>query len=227
MKPVSVVRGTMAPLFLPNIDTDQIVPKQFLKRVERSGFGEFLFYNWAHKPDGSPDPDFVLNKPEYSNAKILVAGPNFGSGSSREHAVWAIQDRGFQAVVAPSFADIFYGNASKVGLLCASVDYEVAERLVEMAETDPAIEAEIDLRSQSVRAGGLSAGFKIDPHIRERLLNGWDDIALTQLEEEKIAIFEGSRPEFLPRITRPVSLVANPLELVPRRRTLTRRPASS
>lgn len=214
MKAVESIKGSMVPLYRPDVDTDQIVPKQFLKRVERTGFGEFLFYNWARKDDGSLDPDFVLNKPEYRDAKILVTGPNFGSGSSREHAVWALQDWGFEAIVAPSFADIFYGNCSKVGVLCAAVKADVAERLAQIAASDPGAEAEIDLSSQTITCGSLRAEFEIDPHVKARLIQGLDDIGMTEAVLPAINEYEAARPTYLPKMDAPVASKASPLRLV-------------
>ncbi len=202
MKPVRVVKGRMAPLYRADVDTDQIVPKQFLKRVERTGFGPFLFYNWAHLENGDPDPSFVLNRDEYKDAKVLVAGANFGCGSSREHAVWAIQDRGFEAVVAPSFADIFYNNSTKVGLLCVPLAEEAVRALVVVAEEDPSTEVTVDLERQKVSCRGSEWSFEVDPFVRERLLNGWDDIALTERWMDEIAVFEARRSPLLPSIPR-------------------------
>jgi 3-isopropylmalate/(R)-2-methylmalate dehydratase small subunit len=214
MRPVSVVRGRMAPLFRPDIDTDQIIPKQFLKRIERTGFGPFLFYNWAHKEDGDLDDSFVLNRDEYRNAKVLVAGANFGCGSSREHAVWALQDRGFEAVIAPSFADIFYNNSSKVGLLCVTLAEDIVAELAAKAEQDPSAEVAIDLKSQTVACDDLRCKFDIDPFIRERLLNGWDDIALTERFMEEIAKFESGRSGYYPAV-HPGSARESGLDLKP------------
>lgn len=200
MKPVRTVRGRMVPLYRPDIDTDQIIPKQFLKRIERTGFGPFLFYNWANPDGGEPDPSFVLNRREYRGARVLVTGPNFGCGSSREHAVWALQDRGFEAIVAPSFADIFYGNASKVGLVCVILGEDVVRELAEKAESDPSSEIAVDLESQTVTFDGRTEAFKVDAFIRQRLLNGWDDIALTEQLMDEIARFESNRWDLLPAV---------------------------
>jgi 3-isopropylmalate/(R)-2-methylmalate dehydratase small subunit len=181
VEPIETIRGAVSHLDRANVDTDQIMPKQFLKRVERSGFGEFLFYDWAKEPgwDLPPNP-------------ILVAGENFGCGSSREHAPWGLQDYGFQAIVAPSFADIFYSNCTKIGLLPIVLDEAHCAALARAGE------GLIDLRAQQVRYPGsageaVTVGFEIDPEIRRRLLNGLDDIGVTLSEEARIAAFESER----------------------------------
>ncbi|MDH3308529.1 MAG: 3-isopropylmalate dehydratase small subunit [Acidimicrobiia bacterium] len=198
MKPVKLIRGSMAPLRRANVDTDQIMPKQFLKRVERTGYGEFLFWDWRRTADGRPDPAFVTNRPEYQQAKVLVTGPNFGSGSSREHAPWGIQDWGFEAVIAPSFADIFRTNCTKVGLLPVELSEKEVEYLLELAEHEPAAEIEISLEDQTVVATGFEASFSLDAFTRHRLLNGLDDIGLTLGHLAEIKAFEASRPAFKP-----------------------------
>ncbi len=190
----------MAPLYRANIDTDQIIPKQFLKRIERTGFGPFLFYDWAHLENGEPDPSFVLNREEYRGAKVLLVGPNFGCGSSREHAVWALEDHGFEAIIAPSFADIFYNNSSKVGLLCVTLAAEDVEDLVRQAEANPSEEIVIDLESQTAAVGSWRRRFEIDPFVKERLMKGLDDIALTEQLSDEIARFENRRSPLLPVI---------------------------
>ncbi len=201
MEPVSTITGTMAPLPRADVDTDQIIPKQFLKRIERTGFGPYLFYDWARDAEGEPDPDFPLNKPEHLDATVLVSGPNFGSGSSREHAPWAIQDRGFAAVIAPSFADIFRNNCHKNGLLPVALsDGEVAA-LVELAGHDPTAQVTIDLEAQTVSAPGFEATFEIDQNVKHRLRNGLDDIALTLEHEAAIGEFEAVRPAFKPSVS--------------------------
>ena len=199
MQPVTVITGQMAPLPRANVDTDQIIPKQFLKRVERSGFGPFLFWDWAQDAEGELDPNFILNRPEYRGAVVLVSGPNFGSGSSREHAPWALEDRGFRAIIAPSFADIFRGNSYNVGLLpVALTDGEVAD-LTALAE-NPANDITIDLPAQTVASGDFRATFEIDPSIKHRLLNGLDHIALTLEHAGEIESFEASRPGWKPKL---------------------------
>jgi 3-isopropylmalate/(R)-2-methylmalate dehydratase small subunit len=195
MTPVSVITRTLAPLPRANVDTDQIMPKQFLKRVERTGYGEFLFYDWRRD-----EPDFVLERPEYRRAGILVTGPNFGSGSSREHAPWGLKDWGFEAVVAPSFADIFFNNCTKIGLLPVELSPKEVQWLIELAEADPAAEVTIDLEAQTVTAPGFEARFELDPFTKHRLLNGLDDIGLTLRHDQEIAAFESTRPGHLPAL---------------------------
>jgi 3-isopropylmalate/(R)-2-methylmalate dehydratase small subunit len=195
MESFRIHEGRMAPLDRANVDTDQIIPKQFLKRIERSGFGPFLFYDWRRT-----DPDFVLNRPEYQGASVLVTGPNFGCGSSREHAPWSLQDAGFRAVIAASFADIFQSNCLKIGLLPVTLPESSVRRLVELAEEDPATAIVVDLESQTVSAAGFSDRFEIDPYARECLLNGWDAVALTLRHEDVIAAYEARREEWLPAL---------------------------
>lgn len=184
--------GTAAPLRRSNVDTDQIIPAEFLKRITRHGFEDGLFKAWRN------DPEFVLNKPEYQKATILIAGPEFGTGSSREHAVWALQDFGFKCVLSSRFADIFRGNSGKAGLLTAQVDQEVIEKLWELVESDPKLAVTVDLNNKTVSAGDLVADFQIDDYVRWRLLEGLDDVALTMQKAEKIDQFESTRPSFLP-----------------------------
>ena len=180
--------GRVMPLDRADVDTDQIIPKQFLKRVERSGFGPFLFHDWRQ------DPDFVLNRPEHAGASVLVAGANFGCGSSREHAPWAIEDSGFRVVIAPSFADIFRTNCGKVGLLAVQLPEARVRQLLDMAEEDPTIAVTVDLEAQTVSAPGFGeARFEIDGFTRECLLNGWDDVALTLRHGSEIDRFEAAR----------------------------------
>jgi 3-isopropylmalate/(R)-2-methylmalate dehydratase small subunit len=179
VKAVSRISGRVAVLDRADVDTDQIVPKQFLKRIERSGFGEFLFYDWRQ------DPGFELNRAEYAGATILLTGRNFGCGSSREHAAWALQDYGFDAIVAPSFGDIFAGNAAQIGLLTVTLPQE---RIRDLAGAG---ELEIDLEQQTIGpVGGPSLAFDVDAFLRHRLLNGLDDIGLTLQHEDSIAAFE-------------------------------------
>jgi 3-isopropylmalate/(R)-2-methylmalate dehydratase small subunit len=192
VKPVAVVEGRMVPLWRADVDTDQIMPKQFLKRIERTGFGEHVFHDWR------ADPEFVLNDERYAGASILVSGPNFGCGSSREHAPWGLQQWGFDAVIAPSFADIFRNNCAKVGLLTVELDAEVCRRLVAMAEADPAQVARIDLRGQRVQAGDVDDTFVIDPHTKHCLLEGLDDIGMSLQHADAITAFEQTRPGWLP-----------------------------
>jgi len=188
--------GRMAPLDRANVDTDQIIPKQFLKRIERSGFGPFLFHDWRRN-----DPDFVLNRPEYRGASVLLAGPNFGCGSSREHAPWSLEDAGFRAVIAPSFADIFRANCLKIGLLPVQLPEPSVRRLMDLATEDPATTVMVDLEAQTVTAAGFAERFDVDPFSRDRLLDGVDDVGLTLRHEADIAAFEARRDPWLPRVT--------------------------
>jgi len=190
--------GLVALLDRPNVDTDQIIPKQFLKRVERSGFGEFLFYDWRFLPEGRPDPSFPLNEPRYRGASILVAGKNFGCGSSREHAPWALADYGFRAIIAPSFADIFANNCMKNGLLpVVLAEAEVAELVRRAKETSP-FEVTVDLENKTVtHAEGFSAPFEINDFQRYCLMEGLDDIGLTLKHEPEIAAYENARQSWM------------------------------
>ncbi len=185
MKRFTTVRTVVTPLDRANVDTDQIVPKQFLKLVQKSGFGRYLFYNWRFLPGDRPDPGFVLNDPKYSSSRILVTGDNFGCGSSREHAVWALQDFGFDVIISPSFADIFYGNCFKNGVLPVSLPARTVRRI--RGESQP---VEVSLESQTVSMPGESIPFEIDPHRKRILLEGLDDIALTLRYERDIDSFE-------------------------------------
>ena len=195
MEPFVNLTGVVAPLNRVNVDTDQIIPKQFLKRIERTGFGQFLFFDWRLLPDGRPDPDFILNHPGYRGASILVAGRNFGSGSSREHAPWALLDYGFRCIAAPSFADIFYNNCFQNGVLPVVLAEEAVEAVISAALETPGYELTVDLSSQVVsdRAGDVHAGFEIEPFRRHCMLNGLDDIGLTLEHEDAIGAFERSR----------------------------------
>jgi 3-isopropylmalate/(R)-2-methylmalate dehydratase small subunit len=195
MTPINELTSTAAPLPLPNIDTDQIIPKQFLKRIERTGYGDFLFYDWRRiqeGPDtGKPNPDFVLNKPEYAGAEILIAEKNFGCGSSREHAAWAINQFGFRAVIAPTFADIFYSNAGKNGIILARLTEEEVATLLERSAKNPKHKITINLEAQTVTDDeGFSAHFDIDPFRKHCLLNGLDDIGLTLLHADELTRYE-------------------------------------
>lgn len=200
MNPVNRIVGTMAPLPRADVDTDQIIPKQFLKRIERTGYGDFLFYDWARDGSGELDPDFVLNEPHRRDAKILLAGANFGCGSSREHAVWAIQDWGFDAVIAPSFADIFRANSINVGLLPVQVTDEVQEELFRIADSE-AEELTVDLETQTLTAEGLSAFFEIDADAKRRLLAGLDSIGETLQLADEIGAYESIRSDWMPVTT--------------------------
>ena len=189
-----------------NVDTDQIIPKQFLKRIERTGYGPFLFNDWRYNADGSEKPEFVLNQGPYRGGRVLVAGRNFGSGSSREHAVWALDQFGIRAVIAPSFADIFRGNSGKEGLLTVRLPEEVVNLLASRAEAEPGVEATVDLESQTVTLGELSYGFEIDPFLKRCLLDGLDDIGLTEMHDDAIAAFEATRPGWMPELGRPTAV---------------------
>jgi 3-isopropylmalate/(R)-2-methylmalate dehydratase small subunit len=194
MQPFIRHRGRVAALQRANVDTDQIIPKQFLKRIERSGFGPFLFYDWRYLPDGTPNPAFELNRPEASGATILLGGANFGCGSSREHAPWALADFGFRAILAPSFADIFYSNCCQNGLLPIVLGSDVVDELFERCHRASGLELTIDLESQSVRDDeDFAASFEIDPYRREMLMRGLDEIGRTLLEESKITDLERRR----------------------------------
>jgi 3-isopropylmalate/(R)-2-methylmalate dehydratase small subunit len=191
MKPFRTHRGRVAPLDRVNVDTDQIIPKQFLKRIERTGFGQFLFYDWRFAADGKKNAGFVLDEPRYAGASILVAGKNFGCGSSREHAVWALADFGFRAVISSSFADIFANNSTKNGFLTVLLkEPEVAE-LMQRASATKDYELTVDLEQCEVRDNyGFSAKFPVDEFVRHCLLNGLDDIGLTLQHEAEIAAYE-------------------------------------
>lgn len=186
--------GLVVPLDRANVDTDQIIPKQFLKRIERTGFGEFLFYDWRFKPDGEPDESFVVNEPRYRGASILVTGKNFGCGSSREHAPWALADFGFRAIIAPSFADIFSNNCMKNGLLPVTLPESQVSAITAKAKSNENYELTVDLEARAVTDGsGLYAAFVIDDFQRQCLLEGLDDIGLTLLHETEIAAYEQKR----------------------------------
>jgi 3-isopropylmalate/(R)-2-methylmalate dehydratase small subunit len=184
--------GVGVPLRRSNVDTDQIIPAVYLKRVTRTGFEDGLFAAWRN------DPSFVLNQPQYAGVSVLVAGPDFGTGSSREHAVWALLDYGFRVVVSSRFGDIFRGNSGKAGLLAALVDQDVVERLWEAIEADPATTVTVDLEHKTLSAGELTAPFEIDDYTRYRLLNGLDDVGITLSHADDIAAYEAARPAFKP-----------------------------
>jgi 3-isopropylmalate/(R)-2-methylmalate dehydratase small subunit len=195
MKPINILTSTAVPLPFPNVDTDQIIPKQFLKRIERTGYGEFLFFDWRYDLD-TPDhveerKDFVLNKPEYKGAEILIAEKNFGCGSSREHAAWALQQYGFLAVIAPSFADIFFSNAGKNGMILVRLSEADVQTLMERSTVNPAHKISINLEAQTVVDDqGFSATFEVDPFRKYCLLNGLDDIGLTLRHESELDAYE-------------------------------------
>ena len=185
--------GSALPLRRSNVDTDQIIPAEYLKRITRHGFEDALFKAWRE------DPNFVLNKPEYKDATILVAGPEFGTGSSREHAVWALMDYGFKVVLSSRYADIFRGNSGKAGLVTAEVSQEGIEKIWALIEKDPSTQITVDLDKRQVKAGDLVADFQIDDYVRWRLMEGLDDIGLTLRNESKITEFEKSRPSYKPQ----------------------------
>ena len=193
MDKITVIEGVAVPFRRSNVDTDQIIPAQFLKRVTKTGFDDALFFSWRQ------DEDFILNQPAYAGAKILIAGPDFGTGSSREHAVWALRDFGFDAVISPRFADIFRGNSGKQGLLAGVVDEETVEKLWERLEQEPGMHATVDLVEKTVTVGELTVPFDIDDYTRWRLLEGLDDIGLTLRDEARITEFEASRESWRPR----------------------------
>ncbi len=192
MEPIKVIEGTALPVDRSDVDTDQIIPAEYLKRIERTGFGPFLFAEWRM------DPNFVINDLRYAGASVLLAGANFGCGSSREHAPWAIEDAGFKAVIAPSFADIFRNNCTKIGLLPVELPAESVRALMDAVLDDPATRIEVDLEGRVVRAPGLDEVFEIDDFTRWRLLEGLDDIGLTLRNEDKITAYEASRANWLP-----------------------------
>ncbi len=208
MRPINILTSTAAPLPMPNIDTDQIIPKQFLKRIERTGYGDFLFYDWRYAittdhGNGSAAPDhiserkeFVLNKPQYKGAEILLAERNFGCGSSREHAAWAIAQYGFRAVIAPSFADIFFSNAGKNGIILVRLTEAEVQTLIERSTTNPRHLITINLEAQTVTDDqGFHAHFDFDPFRKHCLLNGLDDIGLTLLHEDKLNAYESKHQQ--------------------------------
>ncbi|WP_216828839.1 3-isopropylmalate dehydratase small subunit [Alkalihalobacterium elongatum] len=190
MEPIVVHTGKAAGMNRVNVDTDQIIPKQFLKRIERTGFGKFLFFDWRYNADGTDNPNFELNQLHNQGSTILVAAHNFGCGSSREHAPWALQDYGFKVVIAPSFADIFYNNCFKNGILPIRLDENQVYELIEKADKD-IYELTVNLKDQKITdADGFEASFDIDPYWKEMLLNGWDEIGLTLRYEDKITEYE-------------------------------------
>ena len=198
MDAVRIITGTALPLDRSDVDTDQIIPAEWLKRVERTGFAPGLFATWREK-----DRDFVLNRPEHADANILVAGPNFGTGSSREHAVWALEDHGFRAIVSPRFADIFRNNCTKVGLVPVTVEPALGEALLQAVLADPTLEITIDVERRTIEApkAGLAGTFPLDDFTQYRLLNGLDDVGLTLTNEPSITAYEKTRPAWMPSTT--------------------------
>jgi 3-isopropylmalate/(R)-2-methylmalate dehydratase small subunit len=204
MQPFTSLTGVVAPLDRVDVDTDQIIPKQFLKRVEKTGFGQFLFFDWRYKSDGDPNPEFELNRPGYEGAAVLVTGRNFGCGSSREHAPWALLDYGFRTIIAPSFADIFHNNCFKNGILPVSLPEKSVQELLAKAEAQPGYKVTVDLERQVVEdSDSFSEPFTVDPFNRHCLLNGLDDIGLTLQHTADIAAFEQHRPGWKPITVEP------------------------
>jgi len=209
MRPFVTVTSHACPIDANDVDTDQIVPKQYLKRVERTGFGPFAFAEWRYEEDGTPKPDFAMNRPEHAGAAVLLTGRNFGCGSSREHAPWALEDAGFRVIVAESFADIFRTNCGKIGVLCIAQPEAVIRQLFELVAKDPGLAFTVDLVAQRLvvpgTAGmdGVDVAFDIDPHTRRCLLEGLDDIGLTLAHEADIAAYEARRPICRPLVPTP------------------------
>jgi 3-isopropylmalate/(R)-2-methylmalate dehydratase small subunit len=197
MEPVQRVSGKALPLGWDDVDTDQIVPSDALKRIERTGFGQFLFSQWRE------DPEFVLNKHEHEGAVVLLAGQNFGSGSSREHAPWAIQDYGFGAVIAPSFADIFKNNCAKIGLLAIELPEEAVQRLLDVVRDDPETLITVELTERTVTGPDVRETFEMDDFTRQRLMEGLDDISLTLTHTDDLEAYEKMRPSYLPKVLSP------------------------
>lgn len=191
MEPINIITSILTPLDRKNVDTDQIISKEFLKRIERTGFGKYLFYHWRFDAAGNPNPDFVLNDPRFEESKILVADENFGCGSSREHAPWAILDYGFRVVIAPGFADIFYSNCFKNGILPIRLEQTQIDALLTDGKEQP-VELSVNLEQQTVTRGDTAeaVAFDIDPYSKQMLLNGWDEISLTFQYEDQITAYE-------------------------------------
>ena len=196
MEPFRTLTSLAMPLDRTNVDTDQIIPKQFLKRIERTGYGDFLFFDWRQTPDGAPVTDFVLNDARYQGAQILIAGKNFGCGSSREHAAWALSDFGFRCVIAPTFADIFFSNAGKNGILLVTLSEEQVDQLLQNAQAIPGYQLTVSLEDQTLTDGrGFSASFEVDPFRRYCLLEGLDDIGLTLRHADALDAYEKQHDE--------------------------------
>jgi 3-isopropylmalate/(R)-2-methylmalate dehydratase small subunit len=195
MQPFKTLTSQVAPLDRTNVDTDQIIPKQFLKRIERTGYGDFLFFDWRQTPGGDPVPDFVLNNPRYKGAQILIAGKNFGCGSSREHAAWALSDFGFRCVIAPTFADIFFSNAGKNGILLVTLSEAQVDTLLQNAENIPGYQLTVSLPDQTVTGQGFEAKFDVDPFRKFCLLEGLDDIGLTLRHAAELDKYETQHDE--------------------------------
>ncbi|MCY9184760.1 3-isopropylmalate dehydratase small subunit [Bacillus halotolerans] len=197
MEPLKTHTGKAAVLNRINVDTDQIIPKQFLKRIERTGYGRFAFFDWRYDANGEPNPEFELNQPAYEGASILIAGENFGCGSSREHAPWALDDYGFKIIIAPSFADIFHQNCFKNGMLPIRMPYDNWKKLVGQYENQ-SLQMTVDLENQLIHDSEINQiSFEVDPHWKEMLINGYDEISLTLLLEDEIKQFESQRSSWL------------------------------
>ncbi len=202
MEPFIRHTGLLAVMDRVDVDTDQIIPKQFLKRIERTGYEDALFFDWRFRPDGSENPDFELNWPRYRGATVLVSGRNFGCGSSREHAPWALHDYGFRAIIAPSFGDIFRQNCMQNGIVPIILPEDQIDQLFQLAHEEPGCSISVDLERQVVEAeGGFRASFDFDPFRKYTLMNGLDDIGVTLEQSDKIAAYEARRPEWMPKVT--------------------------
>jgi 3-isopropylmalate/(R)-2-methylmalate dehydratase small subunit len=202
MEPFRTHNGVAVPIGMPDVNTDLITPARYLKRIERTGYGDVLFYSMRYLADGSPNPDFVLNKPRYRDGTVLVAGKNFGCGSSREHAPWALQDYGFKAIIAPSFADIFSNNCAQIGLLTVILPESRVREMLDAAETREGYQITVDLARQTVTdAFGRTDRFEIDQFKKHCLLNGLDPIGLSLQHEDEISSYETTRPDWLPKVT--------------------------
>jgi 3-isopropylmalate/(R)-2-methylmalate dehydratase small subunit len=202
MEPFRTHNGVAVPIGMPDVNTDLITPARYLKRIERTGYGDVLFYSMRYLADGSPNPDFVLNKPQYRDGTVLIAGKNFGCGSSREHAPWALQDYGFKAIIAPSFADIFSNNCAQIGLLTVVLPESRVREMLSAAETREGYQITVDLARQTVTdAFGRTDRFEIDQYKKHCLLNGLDPIGLTLQHEDEISSYETTRPDWLPKVT--------------------------
>ena len=200
MKKLEIIKSTMMPLPMSNVDTDQIMPKQFLKRIERSGYGEYLFYDWKKDVNGNLDPNFPLNDEVYKDAKVLVAGSNFGTGSSREHAPWGLQDWGFDAIISTNFADIFKNNCLNIGLLPIEVSADIVEELFKLIQEDPKTIIEISVEEKSLKCSKVSAGFILDDFSKQKLLLGQDQIDITLEHQDLISKFSKDRKKLIPSL---------------------------
>lgn len=200
MKKLEIIKSTMMPLPMSNVDTDQIMPKQFLKRIERSGYGEYLFYDWKKDLNGNLDPNFPLNDEVYRDAKVLVAGSNFGTGSSREHAPWGLQDWGFDAIISTNFADIFKNNCLNIGLLPIEVSADIVEELFKLIQEDPKTIIEISVEDRYLKCSKVSTGFMLDDFSKQKLLLGQDQIDITLEHQDLISKFSKDRKKLIPSL---------------------------